>query len=565
MILIVWGLMSLPVAFYYTTPNQFQGRRNSSSAINVEESDSDAGNVTDDICSNKYTGTHCLSSLEFFAACESPDSEVPSVYVGDTITDQAMAEADIGDLLYALDLLIQPSDECRDAVVPFLCLYTFGMCGMNNDDYRPSAAECIEIRDSICESEWKKAKGLLEEFNQPPLPDCSTLGDEGLDCDRISLNESKSECTIQCHQHFYCDNNFCKPRCDRFREYSESYIALSDALTITAGCAGLLCGIAVVVIFLLRRKTLMKFPTVLVFYSTFSLLFVEFIVLVSFMDRSELFCKRTDLVQSLVNPTAFCKLGGVLQTYFAIQVTLWWLFNILALYWKIQFPFHARYYDTTKRTEYIHVACILVGLLLPIFTPVALSVEGGFTMTRFPPIVCIGRNADANFYTVVFPITIMYAIGITFMLLIFWRIRRHMSNHQNTSRRINISFSAAERKIFIVLLYYTFSVALQLTTFSLALRFINHDINAITTYFTCQRSGEDSSCSLNTRQNPFWSLFALIVFLLLPAINLFFALRLSDLKLMCSLCLGLRKRVTLQQSSAGSSSLPSSKQTEETV
>jgi hypothetical protein len=140
-----------------------------------------------------------------------------------------------------------------------------------------------------------------------------------------------------------------------------------------------------------------------------------------------------------------------------------------------------------------------------------------------------------------------------------------MSNHQNTSRRINISFSAAERKIFIVLLYYTFSVALQLTTFSLALRFINHDINAITTYFTCQRSGEDSSCSLNTRQNPFWSLFALIVFLLLPAINLFFALRLSDLKLMCSLCLGLRKRVTLQQSSAGSSSLPSSKQTEETV
>ena len=105
-------------------------------------------------------------------------------------------------------------------------------------------------------------------------------------------------------------------------------------------------------------------------------------------------------------------------------MTLLWLLNIFALYWKIQFPFHARYYDTTKRTKYIHITCLILAFVVPIFAPVTISASGGFTMTRFPPIVCLGRDADANFYTIVFPTTILYAVGLTVMLLIFWRIRR---------------------------------------------------------------------------------------------------------------------------------------------
>ena len=45
-------------------------------------------------------------------------------------------------------------------------------------------------------------------------------------------------------------------------------------------------------------------------------------------------------------------------------------------------------------------------------------------MSRFPPIICIGRESDANFYSFIFPITLMYAIGTTVLLAILWRIRR---------------------------------------------------------------------------------------------------------------------------------------------
>ena len=88
--------------------------------------------------------------------------------------------------------------------------------------------------------------------------------------------------------------------------------------------------------------------------------------------------------------------------------------------------------------------------------------------------------------------------------------------------------SSAELKLLVVFFYYLFSGALQLTTFSIATTRIDHDINDIYAYFRCQGSGEDSSCSLNLKQNKLLYLFALIVLSLSPATNLFLALKLHS-------------------------------------
>ena len=135
-----------------------------------------------------------------------------------------------------------------------------------------------------------------------------------------------------------------------------------------------------------------------------------------------------------------------------------------------------------------------------------------------------------------------------------------MSRQLKTSRssRQLILLSPPRRNIFIILIYYTFSVALQLTTFSLSARKISHDINAILSYFSCQQSGENSFCSLDMAQNPFWSLFALIVHLLVPAIHLFLAMRLNNVGVLYKPCLKIIKKVKPQQSSVSSSSLPPS-------
>ena len=116
---------------------------------------------------------------------------------------------------------------------------------------------------------------------------------------------------------------------------------------------------------------------------------------------------------------------------------------------------------------------------------------------------------------------------------------QHMSSNPRIKGRASNKpplLSSAEFKLFVVFVYYLFSGALQLTTFSISTRNIDHDVSAITTYINCQRSGKNSSCSLELKQNRFWSLFALIVLLL------FFALKLSYFK---RLCIVGWKRVTL--------------------
>ena len=140
---------------------------------------SGSGNQSNAVCLTKYTGTHCLQPLR---NCLPGEQNTPEIFVSNLIDDQSALEDDIDNLLYFLDLLIRPSDECRRRVVPFLCLYQFGLCDENGLDYRPKAAECSDIRDTICETEWQQANSLLASIGMPTLPDCSTFSDDGLVC-----------------------------------------------------------------------------------------------------------------------------------------------------------------------------------------------------------------------------------------------------------------------------------------------------------------------------------------------------------------------------------------------
>ena len=111
---------------------------------------------------------------------------------------------------------------------------------------------------------------------------------------------------------------------------------------------------------------------------------------------------------------------------------------------------------------------------------------------------------------------------------------QHVNNQKNTNRsRSTVLLSPAERKVFVVFLYYLFSGVLQLSTFSLVIKSNDHNIKALGSYFQCQRSGLNESCSLDTRFIEFWSLLAFIVLLLLPVINLYFALKLKSVFLLC--------------------------------
>ena len=111
-------------------------------------------------------------------------------------------------------------------------------------------------------------------------------------------------------------------------------------------------------------------------------------------------------------------------------------------------------------------------------------------------------------------------------------LTQHMSDRKFQQSRNTVLLSAAESKIFVVFLYYLFTGVLQLSTFSLAIKEVDQNIRVLGNYFQCQRSGLNESCSPETEFIEFWSLFAFIVLLLLPAINLYFASKLGSICVM---------------------------------
>ena len=61
-------------------------------------------------------------------------------------------------------------------------------------------------------------------------------------------------CTIECNDQFYCSNNFCKPHCARFRDYSKEVNVAIDVMIIIGAIVGILGGIAVLIISVMKRK-----------------------------------------------------------------------------------------------------------------------------------------------------------------------------------------------------------------------------------------------------------------------------------------------------------------------
>ena len=127
--------------------------------------------------------------------------------------------------------------------------------------------------------------------------------------------------------------------------------------------------------------------------------------------------------------------------YTILQTALWWLFHTTALLWKICFPLHARSFDKTRKTKYLHLICIMAGLLLPLAPVIAAMVDFtlelesntllqsrnvtfisgglGYRQVRFPPVLCGGRNSDAVYYSSILPINVMVIIGLTELVFVF--------------------------------------------------------------------------------------------------------------------------------------------------
>ena len=93
--------------------------------------------------------------------------------------------------------------------------------------------------------------------------------------------------------------------------------------------------------------------------------------------------------------------------------------------------------------KYLHIVTVVVGIVLPFVPVITAFGTGGFTISRFPPVLCVPNNTDATFYSLLLPSLIIVAVGITLLIVLFWKIHKVCSLIAPLGPRLALRFSSA--------------------------------------------------------------------------------------------------------------------------
>ena len=99
---------------------------------------------------SQYSGEVCrdepMSLQMCFSGVTSP-LNIPSSI------DQQTRENDAMSLVNGLSFL-NPSQQCSEAIMPFLCLSIFCLCDSNNTLHTILRQDCLDVRDDVCTREF---------------------------------------------------------------------------------------------------------------------------------------------------------------------------------------------------------------------------------------------------------------------------------------------------------------------------------------------------------------------------------------------------------------------------
>ena len=137
-------------------------------------------NKTERECSTvvTYSGEVCREVFISLQRCFSGVTSLSRALNIPSLINQQMGERDAMNLVNGLTFL-NPSPQCRESIMPFLCLFVFSLCDSSNNLHTTLRKDCLDLRDDICAEEWIQAVGF---FGDGVLPFCEDLQDITDDC-----------------------------------------------------------------------------------------------------------------------------------------------------------------------------------------------------------------------------------------------------------------------------------------------------------------------------------------------------------------------------------------------
>ena len=117
-------------------------------------------------------------------------------------------------------------------------------------------------------------------------------------------------------------------------------------------------------------------------------------------------------------------ISGSVLFYCFMQIAVLWICHVCMIFWNVRFPDYYLLLTRRHQLKYIHLMTILIAIFVPCI-PVAVAFgTGGFINARFPPLLCLSRSANAAFFSLVLPVSILIASGVSLLLAVFWTLHK---------------------------------------------------------------------------------------------------------------------------------------------
>uniref|UniRef100_A0A1X7UE38 Uncharacterized protein n=1 Tax=Amphimedon queenslandica TaxID=400682 RepID=A0A1X7UE38_AMPQE len=97
----------------------------------------------------------------------------------------------------------------------------------------------------------------------------------------------------------------------------------------------------------------LAYPSILVLFQVIDVTVLVIVLIITAIDRYGLYCSSVSLLETLKNPTPFCKFSGVIIHYTYVNMALWWFFHVAIFFHKVLFPFQANRFEKLGRNKYI--------------------------------------------------------------------------------------------------------------------------------------------------------------------------------------------------------------------
>ncbi len=124
-----------------------------------------------------YSGEVCRDALTSLQMCFSGETSPPPALNVPSMMDQQTGERNARNLIDSLHP--PPTPECREAILPFLCLSIFQLCDSSNRLHSILKEDCLSLREDICAKQWNQSEMILD---AEVLPVCEDLPDVTEEC-----------------------------------------------------------------------------------------------------------------------------------------------------------------------------------------------------------------------------------------------------------------------------------------------------------------------------------------------------------------------------------------------